>query len=140
MNTEHHQAKSAFDSANKNSRATLFAWVRTVISIITPSLVLLIGLQDKSQLDSPLSKYFLVASILLMSLVILSGLFVLRSESEGYRLLRDKVGNHWNKTQSYSNEGVLLSSNVKFFQIFFSCSTILSIIFLTGFGVVKYIT
>lgn len=66
-------------------------WVRVTITILTPSLVLLIGLQDKLLPDEKLLNALLLTSILLMTLSILIGLWVLLSESEAHGLAVDGI-------------------------------------------------
>ncbi len=66
-------------------------WVRVTISILTPSLVLLVGLQEKPLPGEILLKYLLVLSISVMTLTILIGLWVLLGESEGHGLAVDGI-------------------------------------------------
>jgi len=55
-------------------------WTRVTITILTPSLVLLIGLQDKLLPNDKLLNALLLTSILLMTVSILIGLRVLLGE------------------------------------------------------------
>ena len=59
-------------------------WIRTTITILTPSLVLLIGLQEKPLSSEKLLSLLLSISILLMTLSILTGLWVLLGESKAH--------------------------------------------------------
>ncbi len=59
-------------------------WVRVSITILTPSLVLLIGLQDKPQPGETILNVLLLISILLMTVSVLIGLWVLLGESEAH--------------------------------------------------------
>jgi hypothetical protein len=59
-------------------------WIRVTITILTPSLVLLIGLQEKPQPSEILLCFLLLTSILLMTLSILTGLWVLLGESKAH--------------------------------------------------------
>jgi len=59
-------------------------WVRISITILTPSLVLLIGLQEKPLHNESLLNALLLSSILLLTLSILMGLWVLLGESEAH--------------------------------------------------------
>ena len=59
-------------------------WIRVTITVLTPSLVLLIGLQDKPPPSEKLLNVLLLTSILLMTLSILTGLWVLLGESTAH--------------------------------------------------------
>jgi hypothetical protein len=59
-------------------------WIRTTITILTPSLALLIGLQEKPLPSEKLLCVLLLISILLMTLSILTGLWVLLGESKAH--------------------------------------------------------
>jgi hypothetical protein len=58
-------------------------WIRATITILTPSLVLLIGLQGKP-LPCEKSLRLLLLTSILMTLSILTGLWVLLGESEAH--------------------------------------------------------
>ncbi len=132
--------KVAFHKAETRSRESFHNWARTVITIMTPSLVLLIGLQDKTQLLTKISRYLLVTSITLMALTILIGLLFLYSETKGQHLLRDSIANQWNTEGSLEQAGIELPKIYLFAQKSFFFLTPLSIISLTIFGICKYIT
>ena len=59
-------------------------WVRVSITILTPSLVLLIGLQEKPPHNEMLLNVLLLISILLLTVSVLIGLWVLLGESEAH--------------------------------------------------------
>ncbi len=59
-------------------------WVRVTITILTPSLVLLIGLQEKPLPFERLLRILFLTSILLMTLSILMGLWLLLGESKAH--------------------------------------------------------
>jgi hypothetical protein len=140
MESDIKHGKILFNQANKASRDSFFSWIRIVISILTPSLVLLIGLQDKSQSLSCLSIYFLLASIIVMTVTILSGLFVLGSESKGYLLLRNKTADHVNNGNIAHDAEVNLPNIYRYASKAFSVSSYLSVLCLCLFGVFKYVT
>lgn len=58
-----------------------FNWMRTVLTLLIPSLVLLIGLKAAPPADQLVARYLLVATIILITLTSLIGLFALRAES-----------------------------------------------------------
>lgn len=132
--------QSAFNYANKQSRDSYFSWVKVVISITTPSLILLIGLQDKNQNISCETLYLLVGSIILMSLTILSGLIILHSESNALHQYRDKIAENWEDKISLKDTSVELPNYYKYISKGFTVFTFLSILTVTVFGVLKYIT
>jgi len=116
-------------------------WVRVTITILTPSLVLLIGLQDKLLPDEKLLNVLLLTSILLMTLSILIGLWVLLGESEAHTQAVVDI-KEWVESGKKIDD---LQSSVKFpwhqnitmrlFPIF----VWLSILFLGSFGILKYL-
>jgi len=134
--------KLAFDQFNKlntMSRDASSVWIKTVITILTPSLVLLIGLQDKNQSLSCIALFFLIASIVILTLTILLGLFVLSADAKGFKLLRDKTAKQWKNDKSLCNDPVLLSKKYKYANIMFEYLSFCSIPFLCFFGICKYI-
>jgi hypothetical protein len=116
--------------------------MRTCVTILTPSLALLIGFQDSGLSESVLLRYLLVTVISLMTIAILLGVFALRSESRGHVLSR-------NEAIRQHNEGVPLNEieearidlpkryllALEYFPTVFW----LSILFLGGFGIAKYV-
>jgi len=68
---------TAIVDAQEKSRIAIHDWVKIVLTIMTPSLVLLIGLQENTLQLAGLSRVFLVLSIILMSLTILLSLLFL---------------------------------------------------------------
>jgi len=133
--------KVAVHNAEVRSKNAHLSWVRTIITILTPSLVLLIGLQDNNQLFTSSQSFFLVASIVLMSITILLGLLVLHSESRGHYLLRDSIIDQWNKEDgSLDQAGIILPTIYLFAERAFSFMTPISVALLSIFGFLKYVT
>lgn len=138
MNRDRTQFEAAFNNAEKASRTAFHDWTRTIITIMTPSLVLLIGLQGNPASLTTTPRYFLVASIVLMSITILSGLLLLYSESRGNHLLRDSIAAQWNNGGSLDQAGIKIPIIYLFAQKAISFLTPLSILCLTVYGVAKY--
>ena len=131
----------AVQKAELRSREAHLSWVRIIISILTPSLVLLIGLQDKNPELTGEQVFFLVASIALMSVTILLGLLVLHSESRGQHLLRDNIIHQLNTEKgSLDQSGIILPHIYLYAERAFSFCTPLAIMFLAIYGILKYIT
>jgi hypothetical protein len=78
------KAKPLLESHLNDRYLKTLIWIRTTITILTPSLVLLIGLQEKPLPSEKLSNVLLLISILLMTLSILTGLWVLLGESKAH--------------------------------------------------------
>jgi len=137
---DYSEFESAFNSANKESRESYFSWIKVVISITTPSLILLIGLQSKDQELSCAAIYLLVISIITMSVTILSGLVILNSESGALLELRNQIAENWEKQKSLKKAEVVLPNYYKLIKLLFSIATFSSIVAVTTFGVLKYVT
>lgn len=116
-------------------------WIRVTITILTPSLVLLIGLQDKPLPCERLLNVLLLISILLMTLSILTGLWVLRGESEGHwKAVADikawvDTGKNIDDLPTYIKSPWHQNITIMLFPIF----VWLSILFLGAFGILKYL-
>ena len=116
-------------------------WIRVTITILTPSLVLLIGLQAPPPLCERLLRVLLLISILLMTLAILTGLCVLRGESEGhFRAVGDikasvDAGKKIDDLPTYIKSPWHQNIAIRLFPIF----VWLSILFLGSFGFLKYL-
>lgn len=129
---QHHQ----FSSYQKR-----LGWVRITITILTPSLVLLIGLQDKPLPCEKLLSALLLISILLMTLSILTGLWLLLGESEGHRkAVADikewvEAGKKIDDLPTFVKSPWHQNIAIKLFQIF----VWLSILALGSFGILKYL-
>lgn len=134
------QFQAAFNQENERSKQAAFTWIRVVISILTPSLVLLVGLQENSPNLSTGAVFFLVLSIVSMAVAILCGLYVLGGEAKGHKLLRDDIGESWNQEKQFPTSGTLIGSSYKYFHKVFGWAAISAIISLTIFGVFKYVT
>ncbi len=139
MNPDHETAHSEFSKANKASRESYLAWVRTVLTVITGTLVLLIGLQDSGGLSKP-AVVLIVAAIITMTITILSGLSILRSESIAYRGLRDVIGTDWNDRGRYNDPEYELPSYYKVVNFVFKLSALISIILVSLYGISKFAT
>ena len=116
-------------------------WIRVTITILTPSLVLLIGLQDKLLPNEKLLKTLLLTSILLMTLSILTGLWVLLGESEAHG---QAVGDIKEWVESGKKIDDLQSSvnfpwHQKILTKIFPVFVWLSILSLGTFGIIKYL-
>ena len=116
-------------------------WIRVTITILTPSLVLLIGLQGKPPPCEKLLNALLLTSILLMTLSILTGLWVLLGESEAHGQAVDEI-KEWVEAGKSIDD---LKSSVRFpwhqkitirlFPVF----VWLSVLSLGAFGILKYL-
>ncbi|MFA4911822.1 MAG: hypothetical protein WC649_12395 [Desulfobacteria bacterium] len=116
-------------------------WIRVTITILTPSLVLLIGLQGKPQPSEILLRFLLLTSVLLMTLSILTGLWVLLGESTAhYQAVADikqwvdsgnRVDDLPHSVEFPWHQKIL----IRIFPIF----VWLSILFLGAFGILKYL-
>ncbi len=115
-------------------------WIRTAITILTPSLVLLIGLQEKPLPCEKLLCFLLVSSIILMTLTILIGLWVLLGESEEHGLAVDGIKEWVDSGKKMSD----LKSPVEFpwhqnlGTKYFPWFVWLSVLLLGCFGTLKY--
>ena len=116
-------------------------WVRITITILTPSLVLLIGLQDKPLPCEKLLSVPLLISILLMTLSILTGLWILLGESEAHRQAVADIkawvdnGKQIDDLPTYIKVPWHQNIAIKLFPIF----AWLSILSLGAFGILKYL-
>jgi hypothetical protein len=116
-------------------------WVRVAITILTPSLVLLIGLQDKPLPCEKLLSILLLISISLMTLSILIGLWLLLGESRGHSQAVADI-KEWVETGKRIDD---LPTFVKspwhqnIFWTLFSIFVWLSILSLGAFGLLKYL-
>lgn len=116
-------------------------WVRVTITILTPSLVLLIGLQDKPLPCERLLGALLLISISLMTLSILTGLWLLFAESEGHWQAVADIKQHVDSGKKIDDLPTYVKSpwhqniTIRLFPIF----VWLSILFLGAFGVIKYL-
>ena len=119
----------------------MLGWVRVTITILTPSLVLLIGLQDKPQPSEKLLSILLLTSIVLMTLSILTGLWVLLGESKLCHQAASDIKEWVDSGKSIDNLPYLVKSSwhqnisIKLFPIF----VWLSILSLGSFGFLKYL-
>ena len=125
-----------FDSYKKR-----LEWIRITITILTPSLVLLIGFQTKPHSSEKLLSALLLISILLMSVSILSGLYLLLAESQAYKKMAGDIKRLVDRGGSVQETPIFLEFSwfqealLKIFSILFS----LSILFLGSFGFFKYL-
>ena len=76
---------------NEEGRIKNYNWIRTCVTILTPSLALLVGLQGNDLQFQCLVRIFLQVSIALMTISILLGLLALRSESKSHVSSRNEV-------------------------------------------------
>ncbi len=134
---EHH---AAYSKANIASREAVFSWIRTVLTILTPSLVLLIGLQNKSDELSTNEIGVLVATIISFSFTILAGLLVLKSESIGQLELRNAISKAYDNNQPLNSVNVNISFIYSAAEKAFSIFSLLSIVLVTTFGILKFVT
>ncbi len=117
-------------------------WIRTTITILVPSLVLLIGLQEKNLPSEKTQNILLLISILMMTLSILLGLWLLLYESISHANAADQLKRHveaGKKTKDFS----LVPNKHSYIQIkllkTFPWFVGISILFLGSFGFVKYL-
>jgi hypothetical protein len=116
-------------------------WIRVTITILTPSLVLLIGLQGKPQPSEILLRFLLLTSILLMTLSILTGLWVLLGESTGhYQAVVDitKWVDSGNRVDDLPHS-IEFPWHQKILIRLFPIFVWLSILSLGAFGILKYL-
>ena len=114
-------------------------WVRVTITILTPSLVLLVGLQEKPLPCETLLKCLLLISILLMTLTILIGLLVLLGESEAHGSAVAGIIERVNSGKvADQNTLVEFPWYQNFFLKHFPKLVWLSVLFLGLFGITKY--
>ncbi len=116
-------------------------WIRTTITILTPALVLLIGLQEKPLPSENLLHALLLTSIVLMTLSILTGLWVLLGESKAHWSAVDDI-KAWVDAGNKVDELIGSVSSpwhqriaLRLFPVF----VWLSILFLGTFGLLKYL-
>lgn len=138
MDRDRRPFDAAFKKAENKSRIAFLEWVKVVITIMTPSLVLLIGLQDKTQQLTVLSRGFLVSSIVLMSITILLGLLLLHSEQRGHLLLRNDIAHQWKTGGSLDQAQGVLPRLYGILHTVLSFLPPISIMSLSVFGVLKY--
>ena len=116
-------------------------WIRVTIAILTPSLVLLIGLQDRPLPCERLLSILLLISILLMTLSILIGLWLLRVESKGhFQAVADikewvEAGKQTDYLPTFVKSPWHQNIPIMLFPIF----VWLSILSLGAFGILKYL-
>ena len=116
-------------------------WVRVTITILTPSLVLLVGLQEKPLPYEKLLSALLLISILLMTSTILLGLLLLLGESEAHGTAVDGI-KEWVDSGKKMED---LKSPVEFpwhqniFLKYFPIFVWLSVLSLGAFGLLKYL-
>ncbi len=119
----------------------MFNWIRTTITILVPSLALLIGLQEKNLSGEKIQNALLLISILVMTLSILIGLWILLYEAELHANVADELKYHvaaGKKTEDYSPVSNKYSSIQAKLLKSFPWLVGISILFLGSFGFVKY--
>ena len=116
-------------------------WIRVTITILTPSLVLLIGFQTKPHSNEKLLNALLLISILLMTLSILSGLYLLLAESQAYKKMAGDIKNLIDRGGNIQETPVPLefSKHQEVLLEYFPILVSLSILFLGSFGFLKYL-
>ena len=118
-------------------------WIRITITILTPSLVLLIGLQDDLQSSECLLHILLVISILLLTLSILTGLLILQQEYTPHQKALEEITellkSHQQETLMNLPFFAEPSLIVKILMKVFPILVWLSILSLGTFGILKYI-
>ncbi len=127
---------------NDEGRAHNYNWIRTCVTILTPSLALLIGLQGTGLAGSCVLRYLLVSAISLMTIAVLLGLVALRSEAKAHVLARDEVIQEWNENQDFQSIQSMRVTLPKRYQMalyYFPFAFWLSILSLGVFGIAKYI-
>lgn len=119
-----------------------YDWIRHGISVLTPSLTLLIGLQEPSQPCVSLKCVSLLVTVVLMTLTILTGLAALRCEAKL----------HFLRLQAYAEAGISSapeSAGIQKIELpkiyswavgLFPYLTFISIFSLGVFGLAKFIT
>jgi len=124
-----------------NSYQKGLEWVRITITILTPSLVLLIGLQDKPLPYEKLLSVLLLTSILLMTLSILTGLWLLLGESKAHKQAVVDIDRWVDSGKKIEDLPFSIKSPwhqelaIKLFQIF----VWLAFLSLGSFGILKYL-
>lgn len=115
-------------------------WVRVSITILTPSLVLLIGLQEKPHSGEMLLNVLLLSSILLMTVSILIGLWVLLGESEAHGQAAADI-KEWVESGKKIDDlrgGIKFPSHQNIMLRFFPAIVWLAVLSLGAFGCSKY--
>jgi hypothetical protein len=116
-------------------------WIRTTITILTPTLVLLIGLQEKPLPSEKSLHVLLLTSIVLMTLSILTGLWVLLGESKAHWSAVDDI-KAW-VDAGHKVDDLIGSVPSPWHQrtalILFPVFVWLSILSLGAFGLLKYL-
>lgn len=116
-------------------------WIRVTITILTPSLVLLIGFQTKPHSSEKLLSALLLISILMMTVSILSGLYLLLAEPQAYKKMAGDIKSLVDRGGNVQETPIFLEFSwyqeilLKTFPILVS----LSILFLGSFGFFKYL-
>lgn len=116
-------------------------WTRVTITILTPSLVLLVGLQEKFKPDEMILNILLVSSILLVSVTILIGLWLLLGEAEAHlKAVGDiKAWVESGKSIDDMRGSVDFPKYQQIFLRFFPALVWVSVLSLCTFGIAKFI-
>ena len=138
--TEHLNQK--IEKLDRQAKQVEFNFIRNSITLLTPSLTLLIGLQEANLPKTSIIHYALLTSIVLLSLTILVGLVSLRAESKLHALEKEYIQTGLNtlkRTGSYHNSPELpLPKWIQLARNAFHLLIFLSILSLCIFGFSKY--
>ena len=127
---------------NDEGRKHNYNWIRTCVTILTPSLALLIGLQDNDLSGSCVARYLLVSAIGMMTITILLGLLALHSEAKQHVLSRNEVVQRHNEGLPFHEiEKIRISLPMPYLIAldYFPYSFWVSTLLLGIFGVLKYV-
>lgn len=115
-----------------------FNWIRTVLTVLIPSLVLLIGLKSAPPADQLAARYLLVATIILITFTSLVGLFALRAESTFHHLALQAFLQEATSDGNHSEIGSTDLPRLSHFAIIsFPYLASACLLFVSTFGVVK---
>jgi hypothetical protein len=123
-----------------NSYQKRLEWARVTITILTPSLVLLVGLQDKPKPDETTLNIFLLTSIILISVTILIGLWLLLGEAEAHNLAVGDI-KEWVESGKPIDDmqwSVNFQKHQQIFLRFFPALVWVSVLSICLFGVLKF--
>ncbi|KHE93626.1 MAG: hypothetical protein K8F52_04340 [Candidatus Scalindua rubra] len=119
----------------------MLSWIRTTITILVPSLALLIGLQEKNLSGERIQNALLLISMSMMTLSILLGLWALLHESKSHANVAEQLKRHLDagkKTKEFRlSPGKYSLLQIKLLKIF-PWLVGISILSLGSFGFVKY--
>ena len=127
---------------NELGREKNYNWIRTSITIPTPSLILLVGLEGNSLPKSCILTVATLSSIVAMTLTVLIGLVALHSEAKSHVLARDKLRAEWDQHGDLSkvSELVELPLYMRAALVVFPYMVSFSLLCISALGIIKVIS